>query len=113
MAGAKPIAVFGSATTPAGPAPNAVAPPGLVDSAVPTVFAGPTKQPVATLGSFVTPHGNPEINELCVGVPFIAGPSLAPRILVGTPPRPIATVGTLCDCGHAIAIGIPNILAGV
>lgn len=113
MAGAKPIAVLGSLTFTVGPAPNAVGPMGVVESGVPTVFAGPTKQPVATLGSFVTPHGNPKINPLCVDVPFIAGPALAPRVLVGTPPRPIATVGTLCDCGHAIAIGVPNILVGV
>ena len=103
-----PIAVETSLTTPTGPGPNAVAPPGACDFGVPTVFAGGF--PIATVGSTITPHGNPKINQVCV--------SGAAEIIVGSDTVfamgfPVATVGSLCDCGHAIAVGIPTVIVGL
>lgn len=93
-----------SKTTPTPPAP----PAGVVDSGAPTVLAG--GNPVARLGDFITPHGNPHVQPLCVDVPFIAGPSPAPTVMVEG--KPVATVATLCNCGHAILTGVPTVLVG-
>ena len=103
-----PIAVnLMSKTTPVGPAPNAVAPPGMV-IAIGTVFAGPAHQPVATVGSKITPHGNPKLNKICPTKSVVV--TGIPNVLVMG--KPVAVVGSLCSCGHALAIGIPNILVG-
>jgi uncharacterized Zn-binding protein involved in type VI secretion len=104
MAGAFPIAINSSLTTPAPPAP----PPGVV-IAVGTVIAGPGMQPVATVLDDLTPHGNPHVQPLCQAGPFIAS-SLTPTVFVNN--LPVATVGAMCSCGHEIATGVPTVLVG-
>ena len=88
-----------SITNPAPPAP----PPGTV-LAVRTVTVN--GQPVATVGDKILPHGNPKVQPLCVtGSLIVTG---MPNILVNG--RPVAFVGSVCNCGHLIATGIPTVL---
>jgi uncharacterized Zn-binding protein involved in type VI secretion len=99
-----PVAVQGlSITYPAPPAP----PPGSVLAGIPTILVG--GKPVAFQGSPLTPHGNPKVQPLCQTGPYIIS-TFVPTVTVSG--IPIAHVGAICDCGHAIATGVPTVLVG-
>jgi uncharacterized Zn-binding protein involved in type VI secretion len=84
-------------------------PPGNVLTGLPTVYA--MGSPVAFVGSPITPHGDPDKSPLCKSGPFIsAGVEAAGRVYVSG--VLVATVGSICNCGHVIASGIPNINIG-
>lgn len=103
MPGAMPIAVEGSFTNVAPPAPG----PGIVEIGALTVFA--TGLPVATVGDPLTPHNFTKFNPQCA-LSFIA--TGAPRVLVEG--RPMAHMGSLCTCGHIVSVlCVPNVLVGL
>ena len=92
-----------SLTNPAPPAP----PPGSVLVGIPTILVA--GNPVAFQGSPLIPHGNPKIQPLCQTGPFIKA-TFVPTVRVSG--IPIAHVGSICDCGHVIATGVPTVLVG-
>jgi uncharacterized Zn-binding protein involved in type VI secretion len=78
------------------------------------VFAG--GQPVAVTGAIITPHGNPKINPVCTsGAASIAAPipGMGGSTTVMVNGLPVATVGSLCTCGHAILLGVPTVQVGI
>jgi uncharacterized Zn-binding protein involved in type VI secretion len=64
--------------------------------------------PVATVGpsTWILTHGDPKIQPLCQKLPpILKGIN---SILVNG--QPIAHVGSVCQCGHLVANGIPTVL---
>jgi uncharacterized Zn-binding protein involved in type VI secretion len=89
-------------------------PPGVVAIGAATVRVGPGALPVATVGSLVTYHGNPNnpkapgFNPKCAAATIAKG---IPNILVEG--RPVAMLGAPCTCGqHFVTEGIPNVYVG-
>jgi len=88
-------------------------PPGFVTSTNPTVMI--EGRPAATIGSVVSPHGNPfnpmapGFNPVCAHATVLTGIN---NILVEG--RPIATIGSLCSCGlHFVQLaGAPTVQVG-
>lgn len=88
-------------------------PPGFVTSQTPTVIID--GRPAATIGSVVSPHGNPYnplapgFNPACAAAVVVTGVS---NILVEG--RPIATLTSLCSCGfHFVQLaGSPTVQVG-
>jgi uncharacterized Zn-binding protein involved in type VI secretion len=89
-------------------------PPGVIAIGASTVRVGPSGLPVATFGSLVTYHGNPDnpkapgFNPECAAS-FIA--DSIPNIIVEG--EPVAMLGAACSCGqHFVTEGIPNVYVG-
>ena len=88
-----------SVTDPSPPAP----PPGVVIAFGSVLCNG---QPVATIGSKITPHGDPKVQPICQSGPIIV--EGLPNILVNG--QPVAHIGSACNCGHHILTGIPTVI---
>lgn len=89
-------------------------PPGVIAIGAQTVRVGPGSLPVATVGSLITYHGNPNnpkapgFNPKCAAATIAQG---IPNILVEG--RPVAMLGAPCTCGqHFVTEGIPNVYVG-
>lgn len=100
------IAIKGSITQVAPPA----GPFGVVIAGMPNVYA--MGSPVAFIGSPLGPHGDPDVEPLCDSGPFISAPGAASASRVFVNGIAVATVGSICNCGHVIATGIANINVG-
>jgi uncharacterized Zn-binding protein involved in type VI secretion len=90
-----------SITTPAPPAP----PPGSVVSLNAAVTVNGS--PIATVGesTWISTHGDPKVQPLCQALPPIIQGVMSIRVNA----QPVAYVGSLCECGHAIATGVPSV----
>lgn len=103
-----PVALQGDMTDPK------FGPPGQVNSITPTVMI--EGRPAATIGSIVTPHGNPHnpkapgFNPKCAVATIVEG---TPTIMVEG--KPLAYITAKCSCGyHQIAaIGSPTVHVGI
>lgn len=89
-------------------------PPGVIAIGAQTVRVGPSSLPVATVGSLVTYHGNPNnpkapgFNPKCASATIARG---IPNILVEG--RPVAMLGAPCTCGqHFVTQGVLNVYVG-
>ena len=89
-------------------------PPGAIAIGAQTVRVGPDSLPVATVGSLITYHGNPDSKKGDGYNPECAAATIAkgiPNILVEG--RPVAMLGAPCTCKqHFVTIGVPNVYVG-
>jgi uncharacterized Zn-binding protein involved in type VI secretion len=81
-----------------------------------TVTVGPENLFAATVGTFVTPHGNPfnpympGLNPRCFFT-TIAMTGSSPTVYVEG--KPMARIGSMCACGqHYVSLGIPTVMVG-
>jgi uncharacterized Zn-binding protein involved in type VI secretion len=89
-------------------------PPGVIAIGASTVRVGPSKLPVATFGSLVTYHGNPDNSKAPYFNPECAKSFIAdsiPNIIVEG--KPVAMLGAACSCGqHFVTEGVLNVYVG-